>query len=133
MFELNKKNMNRIWWVLCSLILGPMFLLLAIDWILIPLLDNVLASMLLKLHLPLLFLALGLTTIVGAKFGFDLLKRAIKDLKQKMYTEFVIFIIPGLVIICIVLLAWYTMFDNAELMKEAIFGEPSIRRVYIWR
>jgi hypothetical protein len=133
MFELNKKNINRICWIVGFLVLGPMFLLLAIDVILIPLLDNVLAPMLHKLHIP--FLALGgfLITAVVAKFGFDLVKDAFKDLKQKKYIEFVLFLFLGLILTCPILIGWYNLFSDAELMNEVIFGEPQIRRVYNWR
>jgi|TARA_B110000908_G_C10104943_1_gene380349 hypothetical protein len=133
MFELNKKNINRICWIVGFLVLGPMFLLLAIDVILIPLLDNVLAPMLHKLHIPLLALGGFLITAVVAKFGFDLVKDAFKDLKQKKYIEFVLFLFLGLILTCPILIGWYNLFSDAELMNEVIFGEPQIRRVYNWR
>lgn len=135
MFELYKKYLKTLIIIIFFLVLSPFFILLIIDGILIPLLDLIIAPLLLKAHKIFLGFVYILCSLFMFKLGYDLLKMAIKDLKNKMFIEFTIFFLIGIGIVGLNLFAWLGpsgLLSEGGMIQECFTGDPWIRRIYFW-
>jgi len=134
-FELYKKYTASFIRIVGILTLGPMFFLWILDGILIPLLDLVIAPVILWFSKKSIGIVLILGSLFTMKLSFDLIKSAVNKYKQKDIIDFTIYIFWGLIIICLNLFIWFNpngWLSEGGAFSELFFGDPYIRRIYFW-